>query len=81
MILDDWGWTPLFAEKFAPWAERGYLPARVIRGEKNYYRVLTESGELTVRFAGKMRHSAGGRADLPVVGDWVVVEPQPDQRG
>ncbi len=81
MNLDDWGWSPFFAEQFAPWQERGLLPARVIRGEKNYFRVWTESGELTVRFAGKIRHHAGGRADLPVVGDWVVVEPQPDQRG
>lgn len=81
MTLDDWGWTPRFAEKFVPWAKHGYLPARVIRGEKNYYRVWTATGELTVRFAGKMRHSAGGRADLPVVGDWVAVEPQPGQRG
>lgn len=81
MTLEDWGWSPFFADSFVLWAERGYLPARVIRGEKNYFRVWTTSGELTVRFAGKMRHQAGGRADLPVVGDWVAVEPQPDQRG
>jgi ribosome biogenesis GTPase len=81
MNLEDWGWAPFFAEQFKPWAECGYLPARVIRGEKNYFRVWTTAGELTVRFAGKMRHRAGGRADLPVVGDWVAVEPQPDQRG
>lgn len=81
MTLEDWGWTPLFAEQFKPWAKRGFLPARVIRGEKNYFRVWTTAGELTVRFAGKVRHRAGGRADLPVVGDWVVVEPQPENRG
>jgi len=81
MNLDDWGWDPFFAEQFTPWQQRGLLPARVIRGEKNYFRVATETGELTVRFAGKIRHRADGRADLPVVGDWVVVEPQPDQRG
>ncbi len=81
MNLEDWGWSPFFADNFTPWEERGYLPARVIRGEKNYFRVWTTAGELTVRFAGKVRHKAGGRADLPVVGDWVVVEPQPDQRG
>ena len=81
MTLEDWGWTPYFAEQFKPWSKSGYLPARVIRGEKNYFRVWSETGELTVRFAGKMRHQAGGRADLPVVGDWVVVEPQTEQRG
>jgi len=81
MTLEDWGWSPFFAEQFKPWQTRGMLPARVIRGEKNYFRVWTSEAELTVRFAGKIRHRAGCRADLPVVGDWVVVEPQPDQRG
>lgn len=81
MMLEDWGWTPYFAEQFKPLAKSGYLPARVIRGEKNYFRVCTETAELTVRFAGKLRHRAAGRADLPVVGDWVAVEPQSEQRG
>lgn len=81
MILEDWGWSPFFAEQFVPWQQRDFIPARVIRGEKNYFRVMTAAGELTVRFAGKLRHRAGGRADLPVVGDWVAVEPQPDGRG
>ncbi|WP_072908718.1 ribosome small subunit-dependent GTPase A [Malonomonas rubra] len=81
MNLQDWGWSPFFADQFDAWQRHGYLPARVIRGEKNYFRVWTEKGELTVRFAGKMRHRAGGRGDLPVVGDWVAVEPQPDERG
>jgi ribosome biogenesis GTPase len=81
MTLEDWGWTPYFAEQFTPWEKRGYLPARVIRGEKNYFRVCTASAELTVRFAGKLRHRADDRADLPVVGDWVAVEPQTEQRG
>jgi len=81
MTLEDWGWSPFFAEKFQPWEKSGYLPARVIRGEKNFFRVWSLQGELTVRFAGKVRHKAGSRADLPVVGDWVIIEPQADQRG
>ncbi len=81
MTLEDWGWSPFFAEKFTPWNNSEYLPARVIRGEKNFFQVWSLQGELTVRFAGKIRYKAGGRADLPVVGDWVVIKPQPDQRG
>ncbi|MCK4502292.1 MAG: ribosome small subunit-dependent GTPase A [Desulfuromonadales bacterium] len=80
-MLEDWGWSAFFTEQFKPWEKSGYLPARVIRGEKNYFRVWTLAGELTVRFTGKVRHQAGGRANLPVVGDWVVVEPQPSSRG
>lgn len=81
MMLADWGWSPFFAAAFAPWHNSDCLPARVIRGEKNYFRVWSEAGEMTVRFAGKLRHQAAGRADLPVVGDWVVVKPQTQQRG
>ncbi len=81
MNLDDWGWSPFFAEQFKAWQLKGYLPARVIRGEKNYFRVICRAGELTVQFAGKMRHRAADRAGLPVVGDWVAVEAQPNERG
>ena len=81
ITLEDWGWSPFFAEKFKPWKNSGYLPARVIRGEKNFFRVWSLEGELTVRFTGRIRHKAGGRADLPVVGDWVVIKPQSDHRG
>lgn len=81
MTLEDWGWSPYFAERYTALEQSKCIPARVIRGEKNYFRVWSLQGELTVRFAGKIRHKAGGRADLPVVGDWVVVEPQSDQRG
>lgn len=79
--LTTWGWSPHFERAFAPWQRTGQLPARVIRGEKNYFRVISPHGELTVRFAGKIRHRADGRPGLPVVGDWVVVAPQPQQRG
>ncbi|WP_321368424.1 ribosome small subunit-dependent GTPase A [uncultured Desulfuromusa sp.] len=81
MTLEDWGWSPFFTEKMKPWEKSGYLPAKVIRAEKNYFRVWTLQGELTVRFAGKIRHKADSRVDLPVVGDWVMVEPQTGQRG
>jgi len=79
MNLEGYGWNDHFTRQFAPFAQKGWLPARVIRGEKNYFRVICTEGELTVRFAGKLRHRADGRQDLPVVGDWVAVEPQLDQ--
>lgn len=81
MKLEDWGWSEHFAQAFAPWAGSHYLPARIIRGEKNYYRVISPAGEMTVRFSGRIRHAASSRPDLPVVGDWVVVEPQEQERG
>lgn len=79
MNLEDYGWNEEFDRQFDPFAKKGWLPARVVRGEKNYFRVISTAGELTVRFAGKMRHRADGRQDLPVVGDWVAVEVQAEQ--
>ncbi len=81
MNLENWGWNKYFSKQYKAWQKAKFIPARVIRGEKNYYKVWSEQGELTVRFAGKIRHKATGRVDLPVVGDWVVIEPQPGQRG
>ncbi len=81
MSIEAWGWLPFFSRQMDSWTESGYLPARVIRGEKNYFRVISERGELTVRFAGKVRHKATGRQDFPVVGDWVIVEPQAHDKG
>jgi len=78
-LLEEWGWSSFFSNQFKPWEKSGYLPAKIIRGEKNYFRVWSLKGELTVRFTGRIRHKAGGRADLPVVGDWVVVDQSGDR--
>lgn len=72
-ILDAYGWDPVFAERFAPFAEQGLLPARVVVQYQQIYRVVTEDGELLAMVAGRMRHRAGGRVDYPAVGDWVAI--------
>ena len=79
MKPEDLGWSPFFAEQFAPFKRKGLLPARVVRGEKNFFRVNCEGEELTARFAGRIRHKAEERSELPVVGDWVAVEAQKEQ--
>jgi len=75
LSLEDLGWTPGFAEAFAPFAGPGVEPARVSLEHTHIYRVITASGEHLARVAGRLRHDAGGRADFPAVGDWVVLEP------
>lgn len=79
MRAEDLGWCPYFAEQFKRYAKNGFLPARIIRGEKNYYRINCDGVELTARFAGKLRHRSSDRSGLPVVGDWVAVEAFKDQ--
>jgi ribosome biogenesis GTPase / thiamine phosphate phosphatase len=67
------GWRPFFAEHFLPYAAQGFLPGRVAIEHKVAYRVYLEMGEVTASLAGKLRHRALVRADLPAVGDWVAV--------
>ena len=73
--LEDLGWTPRFAEAFAPFQAEGIEPARVSLEHTHIYRVLTPAGEQLARVAGRLRHEASGRADFPTVGDWVALEP------
>jgi len=75
MTLKDLGWDKAWAELFAPYAERGLVPARVSRETKiNYTAILADGDEPDVVLAGKVWHDAECDADLPSVGDWVAVD-------
>jgi ribosome biogenesis GTPase len=76
--LADLGWNEALAEAFAPHAAAGLLPGRVSLEHTHIYRVLLADGERLARVAGRLRHRAASRADYPAVGDWVAVEPPPD---
>lgn len=77
-ILDAYGWDAVFAERFAPFAEQGLLPARVVIEYQHIYRLASDDGELLATVAGRLRHRAAGRLDYPAVGDWVAFRPDPD---
>lgn len=79
MIAADLGWTDELAQEFAPHAKQGRLAARLIRETTINYGalVLDKDGgieELDVILSGKVWHDAACDADLPAVGDWVVIE-------
>jgi ribosome biogenesis GTPase len=74
-VLESLGWSPFFAEAFAPFAAEGLVPGRVTREHRALFRVQAEDGEYVAEMAGRLRHQARGRADLPAVGDWVAVRP------
>jgi ribosome biogenesis GTPase len=71
------GWNERRASEFAPYADRGLVPARVSLEHTHIYRVLTADGERLARVAGRLRHRAGARSDFPAVGDWVAAELDP----
>jgi len=77
--LPDFGWSAFFEAHFQPYAESGYGVGRVALEQKHLYRVYTEGGDLLAEITGKMRYEAASRADLPAVGDWVVIRPRPEE--
>jgi ribosome biogenesis GTPase / thiamine phosphate phosphatase len=77
--LSNLGWDDFFADHFRPHAAEGFEAARVALEYNHLYRVLCERGELLADVAGRLRHEAASRAELPAVGDWVAVEPRREE--
>jgi ribosome biogenesis GTPase len=75
--LDSLGWSSSFAEAFAPFAPDGLVPARIVREHRGLFRAQAEDGEHVAEVAGRLRHEARSRADLPAVGDWVALRLAP----
>lgn len=67
------GWDAHWSEAFAPYAAEGLSPGRVAVEHRSEYRVVTTAGELAAEIAGRLRHEARTRADLPAVGDFVAL--------
>jgi ribosome biogenesis GTPase len=72
--LTELGWRPVFAEAFAPYADR-CVPARIALEHQHIYRVYTAEGETLARVRGRLRHMAERREAFPAVGDWVALTP------
>lgn len=67
------GWNDRLESHFTVHREAGLVPARVAREDRGRYLLLEGSGERPGELAGRFRHEARTRADLPAVGDWVAV--------
>jgi ribosome biogenesis GTPase len=75
------GWDDRLSEEFAPHAAAGLVPGRVSVQHRGAWDVFTESAELRVDLAGRLRHEALTPAELPVVGDWVALAPRGNEGG
>ena len=73
-VLRDLGWNDHFGAEFAAHAGPGVYPGRVSLEHNHIYRVITEAGECLAEAAGRMKHLAQGRSELPAVGDWVALQ-------
>jgi ribosome biogenesis GTPase len=80
MSLADFGWDAHFEGAFAAFAGKADVqPARVLIEFNHNYRVATAQGDLDAMLAGRFKHHATSRADLPAVGDWVAVRLRRDE--
>ncbi|MDQ3785093.1 MAG: ribosome small subunit-dependent GTPase A [Actinomycetota bacterium] len=77
--LDTLGWDTHFAEHFKPFGAEGLIAARVAVEHRGAYVVYTELGEIRADLAGRARHIAAARSELPAVGDWVAAEMVPGE--
>ena len=76
--LNALGWDARLDEAFSEFRDRGLVPGRVSLEHNHVYRVMIgEEQDLLAEATGRMKHRAGGRHELPVVGDWVALLPGP----
>ena len=77
--LADLGWTDELEVAFIPYAERGFMAARVVAEHRGGYYVRSELGDRLAHARGRLRDDEilGG---MPAVGDWVVVCDAPGER-
>src|SRR6188768_1982816 len=75
LALTALGWNDDWAAKFNAVAQDGTVPARVCLEHNHVFRIASEAGELLAETAGRVKHRAAGRHELPAVGDWVVARP------
>jgi ribosome biogenesis GTPase len=73
--LERFGWDAAWDALFASHRAAGLEPARICLEHNHVYRVALAGGEALAEAAGRIKHHATGRPDLPAVGDWVAVWP------
>ncbi len=80
MTLTGLGWNAEFAATYEPWQSKADVrPGRVAIEFNQIFRIYVEDGELDAITAGRLKHRARNRAELPAVGDWVAVRKRPEE--
>ena len=73
MTLESLGWNSFLSTAYQQLDYENTVPARVFRQDRQHYIVQSEQGEITATLLGRLLYDED--ADLPVVGDWVMIEP------
>src|SRR5262245_47897191 len=81
MTLEDLGWNPTLDAAFRQHADAGLVPARIAVPYGATFRVIGVDRDELADIAGRLRHDAQSRRDLPAVGDWVALKATTIKRG
>jgi len=79
MELNQMGWNDSLEECLQPFAQAGLEAARIAVEHRGGYCIYSAHGELMAEVSGKFRHEAVCPSDFPAVGDWVAVQPLPQE--
>lgn len=79
MNLKALGWNSQLSRALAEQSQPQWIPGRVVSEHRGVCILVTEQGELPASVAGRMEHLAESAAELPKIGDWVAVAPQPGE--
>ena len=74
MDLHEYGWNDFFKSQISIVEKTRFIPARVYTRHGKHYFLICEFGEIQARMAGKFLHKAIENKELPVVGDWVLID-------
>ena len=77
--LSALGWTTSLDDAFQPYAP-DHIAGRVAVEHRGAYVTYTADGDVWANAAGRLLHHADDRSELPAVGDWVVMRPNPAGR-
>ena len=72
--LTQLGWNHHFSQYFSAEPSSGFEAGRIAVENKNNYVILSTHGVLQGEVSGKLQYTSQTEAELPKVGDWVVMQ-------
>ncbi|MBE9115318.1 ribosome small subunit-dependent GTPase A [Lusitaniella coriacea LEGE 07157] len=75
MNLEQLGWNEFFEPYYTPEADSERIVGRIACATSQTYLTYTPQGNYWAITTGRMRYLARNSADLPAVGDWVILKP------
>jgi ribosome biogenesis GTPase len=78
--LQQLGWDDTLERAYEAWAgKQDIQPGRILIEFNYIYRAWGPQGETEAVLAGRLKHRAASRGELPAVGDWVAIRKRPEE--